>query len=734
MNFRLLGCLRRSALAAAAVVALAGMATAHAGVLQAAADSNGVVSVSGAAHLAPGDVINGMLPFTTPMDISVVLRVHNKPALDAFVHSAGTPTLAASRPVMSSSAFMASHAPTPQQVQVVVDFLTGAGFTNIVVAPNRLIVSASGTADVAQAAFQTSFASVHTADGRDAYANTESVNIPATLQDTVLAVLGMQTNAYFHTMLQPLQGNQPQSVTGHNPTEFSSIYGGNGVATAAGVTAGIITQGPMTQAITDLNTFTSNNGLPTVSTQTIVVTTQGRDTGGTPEWDLDSQDIVGMGGGQIGQLVFYNVKSLSTNNLVSGFNRAVSDNTAKAINVSIGGCETSANDGGQAAGDQVFEVADAQGQTFSISTGDSGADECGNGGTTPSWPANSEFVIAAAGTTLDASTTTWNSETVWSGTGGSESLYEPKPSWQTLWSGTHRGVADIAFDANPSSGSKIIVNGGIQQYGGTSLSAPLFVGSWARVIAVKGTAVGFAGPLVYQLPASDFHDVTQGNNGGETAGPGYDLASGRGSMILNQAINHIGGGGGNVPPVANFSFTTSGLSANFTDGSSDSDGTIVSRSWDFGDGGTSTATNPSHTFAANGTYNVSLTVTDNGGLQNTKTESVAVSSGGGGTVLQNGVPVTGLGATRPNWTSTYTLAVPAGASNLSFVISGGTGDADLYVRFGSAPTQLRYDCRPFTSGNNETCSFPAPRTGTYYVRLRAFATFSGVTLLPSYTP
>ena len=713
------------------------MATADAGGLQAAPASNMVVSVAGAAHLAPGDVISGMLPFTTPMDISVVLKVRNKAALDAFVHAAGTPSLTGSRPVMSSSDFMASHAPTQDQVQAVVDFLTGAGFTNIAVAPNRMIVSASGTADVAQAAFQTSFASVHTADGRDAYANTESVNIPASLQDTVLAVLGMQTNAYFHPMLQPLQGAQPLAVTGHNPTEFSSIYGGTGVATAAGVTAGIITQGPMTQAITDLNTFTSQNGLPTVSTQTVVVTTQGRDTGGTPEWDLDSQDIVGMGGGQIGQLIFYNVKSLSTSNLVSGFNRAVSDNVAKVINVSIGGCETSANDGGQAAGDQVFEVGDAQGQTFSISTGDSGADECGNGGTTPSWPANSEFVIAAAGTTLDASTgsgATWNSETVWVDSGGSESLYEPKPSWQTLWSGTHRGVADIAFDANPSSGSKIIVNGHSAQYGGTSLSAPIFVGSWARVIAVKGTNVGFAGPLIYQLPASDFHDITQGNNGGETAGPGYDLASGRGSMILNQAINHIGGGGGNQPPVANFSFTTSGLTANFTDSSSDSDGTIVSRSWDFGDGGTSTATNPSHTFAANGTYNVSLTVTDDGGLQNSKTEPVAVSTGSGGTVLQNGVPVTGLSATRPNWTSTYTLVVPAGASNLVFAMSGGTGDADLYVRFGSAPTQLRFDCRPYTSGNNETCTFAAPSAGTYYVRMRAYATFSGVTLLPSYTP
>ena len=97
-------------------------------------------------------------------------------------------------------------------------------------------------------------------------------------------------------------------------------------------------------------------------------------------------------------------------------------------------------------------------------------------------------------------------------------------------------------------------------------------------------------------------------------------------MILNVAINNLGGGGGgNLPPVANFTFTTSGLTANFTDTSTDSDGTIASRSWTFGDGGTSTATNPSHTYAANGTYTVTLTVTDNGGAQNTKSTPVTVS-------------------------------------------------------------------------------------------------------------
>lgn len=76
-------------------------------------------------------------------------------------------------------------------------------------------------------------------------------------------------------------------------------------------------------------------------------------------------------------------------------------------------------------------------------------------------------------------------------------------------------------------------------------------------------------------------------------------------------LGKTAGSGGNTPPVANFS--ASGLTVQFTDSSTDSDGTIASRSWNFGDGTTSTATNPSKTYAAGGTYNVTLTVTDNAG-------------------------------------------------------------------------------------------------------------------------
>jgi serine protease len=103
----------------------------------------------------------------------------------------------------------------------------------------------------------------------------------------------------------------------------------------------------------------------------------------------------------------------------------------------------------------------------------------------------------------------------------------------------------------------------------------------------------------------------------------------------------------------------------------------------------------------------------------------------GGT-LTNGVAVTGLAATTGNSVN-YTMVVPAGATNLRFVTSGGSGDADMYVRFGSAPTDTVYDCRPYTSGNNETCNITTAQAGTYHVRVKAYSSFSGVSLTGSYS-
>ncbi len=105
--------------------------------------------------------------------------------------------------------------------------------------------------------------------------------------------------------------------------------------------------------------------------------------------------------------------------------------------------------------------------------------------------------------------------------------------------------------------------------------------------------------------------------------------------------------------------------------------------------------------------------------------------GGGITDLQNGTPVTGLSGSTGQELA-YKITVPAGATNLVFAMSGGTGDADMYTKFGSAPTTSSYDCRPYVSGNSETCTVASPQAGVYYVNVRGYSAFSGVTLKASY--
>ncbi len=183
-------------------------------------------------------------------------------------------------------------------------------------------------------------------------------------------------------------------------------------------------------------------------------------------------------------------------------------------------------------------------------------------------------------------------------------------------------------------------------------------------------------------------------------------------------------------PVANFNFVANQLQVAFTDTSTDSDGTITEWLWNFGDGSSSSEANPSHTFAAAGDYSVTLTVTDNDGYSANITQTVSVSGGDDG--LPNGANISNLSANRGE-ALYYRMSVPAGATDLQFAISGGTGDADIYVRFGAEPTTSTYDYRPYLNGNNETVNVASPQAGQWFLMIRAYSNFSGVTLTASYT-
>jgi vibriolysin len=106
--------------------------------------------------------------------------------------------------------------------------------------------------------------------------------------------------------------------------------------------------------------------------------------------------------------------------------------------------------------------------------------------------------------------------------------------------------------------------------------------------------------------------------------------------------------------------------------------------------------------------------------------------GGGVTTMTNGQTLTGLSGATGSW-SYFKITVPTGQTQLKVTMSGGTGDADLYVRQGSQPTSTTYTCRPYLTGNAETCTMTNPAAGDWYIGLNAYAAFSGVSLNATYS-
>lgn len=298
-------------------------------------------------------------------------------------------------------------------------------------------------------------------------------------------------------------------------------------------------------------------------------------TAGTVEWDLDSQNIVAMSGG-VKQINFYVAASMSSADLAQAINAAVTANTAQVVNMSFGGCVSDNY------ADTSLELAVAQGQTFVASSGDTGSiaaayvntnpgsgnptivnQGCTN--TTVEYPASSQYVVAVGGTTLTTNANgTYASETAWNQAGSGASgggiangangaAAEAIPTWQATvpqLSGTqYRGVPDVAYDAAFTTGALITLYGQSNtQVGGTSLAAPLFTATWARMLSGCGN-LGFAAPILYGAVNSHpgmFQDITSGNNQFVpypslvtsnavyyTAGPGWDAVTGLGTPNIS---------------------------------------------------------------------------------------------------------------------------------------------------------------------------------------------------------
>jgi subtilase family serine protease len=318
---------------------------------------------------------------------------------------------------------------------------------------------------------------------------------------------------------------------------------------------------------------------------------------------------------------------------------------------------------GEFSGEQTYDShfttpAGHVGVTFFGSSGDSGS---------PSgWPALSSHVVGVGGTFLSVDAGgNYLGETGWSGSGGGLSSLISQPGYQsgltihsgssTVSSGGKRAGPDVAYDADPNSGVAVYGSygwGGWAVVGGTSAAAPqwaalMAIADQGRALAGLGALDGFtqALPALYGLPAGDFHDITGGSNGGYSAGPGYDLVTGRGSPVANLVVRDLVGGtttppsGTNKAPtvataahVVSQTPTTAALAVL---GADDGGESSLTYTWKvvgtapagvtFSANGTNAAKNTTVAFGAAGSYTFQVTIADAGGLTATSQVAVTVS-------------------------------------------------------------------------------------------------------------
>ncbi len=234
-------------------------------------------------------------------------------------------------------------------------------------------------------------------------------------------------------------------------------------------------------------------------------------------------------------------------------------NNPSIISISWGGPESTWTQQAMTSMDEAFQAAAAMGVTVTVAAGDNGStDGVNDGESHVDFPASSPNVLACGGTKLVASGGTITSEVVWNETandegasGGGVSDVFPLPSWQNgvgvppsanPGGKVGRGVPDVAGDADPTTGYVTRVDGTPDVIGGTSAVAPLWAGLFALINQSGVKPVGFANALLYRAgdASGDFNDITSGNNGAYSAGPGWDACTGLGSPVGNKIAGIFG--------------------------------------------------------------------------------------------------------------------------------------------------------------------------------------------------
>ena len=486
-------------------------------------------------------------------------------------------------------------------VDKITAWLESQGFKVTAVARGRNWITFSGTSAQIRNAFQTQLHS-YTVNGVTHYANATEPSIPASLQGLVASIRGLD-NFKPQPRLKKADPEMTTSRGGHFivPDDFATIYNVAPLYAAGidGTGQKIVVVGQTQINQSDIATFRSNLKLPAQTPQTILV--PGHDDPGISQDDLPEADLdIEWSGGVARNASIIFVYSA---NVFDAMQYAIDQNLAPVMTMSYGTCEASDHID-LPTFQALAQQANSQGMTWMAAAGDSGAADCeyndaiAQSGLSVDIPGIVPEVTAVGGTQFNENGGTfWKSsnnanqgsaieyipELVWNSTdaaglaagGGGVSTYFSKPSWQTgpgVPNDGFRDVPDVSFAASPAHDPfYVVTSGSVQYYGGTSVAAP----SFAAVVALLNQylvssgiqtqpGVGNINPTLYRLAQNTsgvFHDITGGNNSvpcasgspnctgagnfGYTAGPGYDTASGLGSVNAENLVHQWS----SVPPV-----------------------------------------------------------------------------------------------------------------------------------------------------------------------------------------
>ena len=306
---------------------------------------------------------------TQPMTVRVGLKPQNKAALLSLVQAQANPASASYGKFLTPAQFAATYGQSASGVTAVATYLKNAGFTNVVVEPNHLLISADGTAATAAAAFNTAIEQVAIA-GQTKLVNITAAEVPARLGSAVSAVLGLNSVG---KMMPTLAFPGPQYLVSYTPKQLQAIYSVGKLAPPPTVSVAIMAEGDLTSVLSDLRVAETAFGLPAVKVQVVPVGVPSADVSGADEWDLDTQYSSGMAQ-NLKTLYIYDTSSLTDSDLALEFSRWATDDKAKAASASLGECEIFPYvDGSMAVDDMIFLEAAAQGQSFFASSGDTGS-------------------------------------------------------------------------------------------------------------------------------------------------------------------------------------------------------------------------------------------------------------------------------------------------------------------------------------------------------------------------